>query len=132
MPAAVSVGGGNCARRHTAQPVLGLVVWDLVDLAVCFLDGAVEGWAADELVKGRLADDVAGFSSMLDVLRRRPMPAMAISWMHRAFQAHYLPRQEQTRAPWRVTWGSFTSKTAFQGKRKGRLAGCCEGASGVG
>lgn len=42
----VGLGGG---WRRTSQAVLGLGVGDVVELAVDFLDAAVEGRAADEL-----------------------------------------------------------------------------------
>jgi hypothetical protein len=35
--------------RRTTQPILWLVVRNLVDLPVYFVDGSVERWAADQL-----------------------------------------------------------------------------------
>ena len=35
--------------RRTTQPILWLVVRDFVDLPVCFVDGSIECWAADQL-----------------------------------------------------------------------------------
>lgn len=50
------------------------MVWDLVDLAICLLDGAVEGRASDQLGGGEYAIDQGGCWRMLDVLLRLPMP----------------------------------------------------------